>query len=425
MGRLSAAQAAEALGEPSHAPALEIEWEQSQAALPAGRLPFLQPAFLQEWMAYGGFSPEQTDRACALAERVENDPLLRRLAWHVNWRIFVSRDDHWFAGWPRLEKALDGDAGLFFLLPAVDCLPRTASYHRGLGIPESITHDTCRELYTFNLNHAEAHDGLPGVLLSQLIWLRHYTQQPYFRLGRYEFWLRKNREEELVLRRRAGGAVVALAPPGWRFDAAGNRPAEGEPVGPGEWESLLLEDEHGWQGNPLHPRGYGLPGMVRFPKAEWDVVLREGDWVLDMHIPAGGKMTPEAVHASFRQAADFFPRFYPAQPPKALRCWSWIYNPHLGEILPAESNLVHNLGDAYLIPVDAGPTDGLSFMFYQEKFDAETAPRKTSLQRAILAYLERGGRWRNGAMFFLMDELARLGQEPYRRMWEPSPPWEG
>jgi len=43
-----------------------------------------------------------------------------------------------------------------------------------------------------------------------------------------------------------------------------------------------------------------------------------------------------------------------------------------------------------------------------------TAPRETSLQRAILDYLQAGNVWRAGGMFFLMDDLDRFGRQWYR-----------
>jgi len=423
--QVTAAEIAAWLGEPQCAEPLALEWEQSQNALPRGALTFLDPAPLARTLRYGGYAEDQIEQAIRMARRINADDRLRMLAWHTHWRLFISKDDHWFRGWPRLEKRLGEDAGLFFLTIAADTIPRTRAFHQRLGIEEEVTHLTCMELRSFSANYAESSGGRLGVPLGQMIWLRHYTQENYFRLGRYEFWLRKHSDAEVILRHRANRKVVALAPAGWRFDAHGDRPHETEPVQPGEWVSALEETDAYWRGNPLDPRGWGLREIARFDKQNWELALREGDWVLDMHIPAGGGMTPEAVHASFHQAAVFFPRHFPATPPKGMRCWSWIYNPYLGDILPAESNLVRNLGNAYIVPVDAEPEEGLNFMFYQEKFDPATAPRKTSLQRAILAYLERGGRWRAAGMFYLNEELPLLGQQPYRRMWQPRPPWEG
>jgi hypothetical protein len=290
-----------------------------------------------------------------------------------------------------------------------------------MGIPADVTRETCLEPYAFSLNYAEMSGGRLGIPMGQLFWLRHYTREKYFRLGRYEFWLKPFDWEIRIYRSNRSGQVLALAPHDVHYDARGLRPGDQKPGQPGErlllygdWRSQLVEEPGRITGSPIDPRGFARRQPVTLDLAEWQPALRAGDWVLDMHIPAGGGMAPEVVRASFRRAAEFFPRHFPATPPKAFMCWSWIYNPGLAEFLPPESNLVRNLSDAYLIPVDSDPEDGLGFVFYQDKFDAATAPRKTSLQRAVLEYLARGGRWRCGSMFYLMEDIDRLGTAVYQ-----------
>jgi len=42
------------------------------------------------------------------------------------------------------------------------------------------------------------------------------------------------------------------------------------------------------------------------------------------------------------------------------------------------------------VPAPCRPNDGLWFVFLQTRFDPATAPRETSLQRAVLDYLGKG-----------------------------------
>ena len=130
--------------------------------------------------------------------------------------------------------------------------------------------------------------------------------------------------------------------------------------------------------------------------------------------PAAG-CRPRQFYASFRRAAEFFPHYFPDTPPKAYVCWSWIYNPCLAEFFtPAEQSGAQP-GRRLSPPSRIRPGDGLEFIFYQDKFDASTAPRKTSLQRAVLDYLASGGRWRCGTMFYLMQDMDQLGTAVYSR----------
>ncbi len=94
-----------------------------------------------------------------------------------------------------------------------------------------------------------------------------------------------------------------------------------------------------------------------------------------------------------------------------------MFSPLLEKILPPTSNLVRFERELYLHPHNSKGPAALWFVFLQEKFDLQTAPRDTSLQRAILAYLEAGHTWRNGSMFILADDIAHFGQQHYRSKW--------
>lgn len=414
------------LGEEPSLDAVSIEWAESQAVLPAGGLEFLIPEQVQSNLNYCGFGIESVEPALQAAASIRADPNLTSLAWHCYWRLFYSNDPsiHWFTGWPELRKALGSRSGLFTLLIGIAMAPLVRAFHKQMGIPDAVTRETCLEPYSYHLNYKEMTGGEWGLIWSQLFWHRHYTREKYFRLGRFEFWLKPLEMDFRVYRNQNTGELVALAPDNGCFDANGFRLGEDECESPGHWRSRFFTADHRVTGNMLHPRGYGISRPVILNLSEWRLILQPGDWVLDMHIPAGGGMAPALVHASYRRAADFFPRYFPTMLPKAYVCSSWIYNPGLVDILPPESNLVANLRDAYLIPVVSGQEDGLGFMFYQEKFDAQTAPRKTSLQRAILDFLSHGGRWRCGGMFYMFDDLDQLGTGHYHRS-NPARCWPG
>jgi hypothetical protein len=408
--------------------AVKHYWDESQAAFPTGGIDFLQPEQVRANLLACGFGAHTFEQALRAAAKIQADPALAALIWHCAWRVYESHDEHWFSAWPRLDRALGEDAGVFNLLVGIAMAPRVYAHHQRMGIPADVTRDTCLEPYAFSLNYAEMSGGRLGIPMGQLFWLRYYTREKYFRLGRYEFWLKRFDWKIPIFRSSRSGQVLALAPHDVGFDAQGfyhrdlkheeseglpPRSGEKRPLS-GEWRSRLVEEPGRITGSPIDPRGFALRQPVTLDLAEWQPALQPGDWVLDMHIPAGGGMAPEVVQDSFRRAAEFFPRHFPETPPKALMCWSWIYNPGLAEFLPPQSNLVRNLSDAYLIPVDSDPEDGLGFVFYQDKFDAATAPRKTSLQRAVLDYLARGGRWRCGSMFYLMEDIDRLGSAVYQ-----------
>ncbi len=77
-----------------------------------------------------------------------------------------------------------------------------------------------------------------------------------------------------------------------------------------------------------------------------EIGVSEGDPVLEMHIPRGGKLAMEACEASISQAVAFFARFFPDFSYKGITCWSWLLDDTLRNYLPETSNIIR-FGDLF------------------------------------------------------------------------------
>jgi hypothetical protein len=139
-----------------------------------------------------------------------------------------------------------------------------------------------------------------------------------------------------------------------------------------------------------------------------------------MHIPEGGGMELEACGDSMRRAADFFRVHFPHVSCRAIACSSWIFNTQFERIPLSSGNLVRFQRELYLFPVPSSGKDGLWFIFLTNEVDPATAPRDTSLRRAVADLLATGERWRGGGMFYLVDDLPRFGTGHYRSSWPPA-----
>ncbi len=74
--------------------------------------------------------------------------------------------------------------------------------------------------------------------------------------------------------------------------------------------------------------------------------IAEGDPVLELHIPRGGKLTLAECESSIVQAKAFFPRFFPDFAYKGMTCWSWLLDETLRNYLPETSNIIR-FGDLF------------------------------------------------------------------------------
>lgn len=401
------------LNQPAAAEVLRPHWEESLASLP-GIPAYLEPDAVRRHRDWGGLDASAEPVLLETARRVAADPELTALSWHCYRLLFEHLEYRDFGRWPSLEAVLGEQYGAFYLLVALAMVPRVREVHVRLDVPEETTRETCLQLACYALNYANATDGRLGITLRQIYWLRHYVAGRLFRVGRMEYKLEPYSGLVEAYRHRETGQVVALAPDGVQFNDEGYvESADVEDTGHG-WTSRLRVDATQVTGTPLSARGMAVRREVCLPLAQWEHVLGKGDITLDMHIPAGGSMTPESCADSLRRGTQFFRRFFPDQPFRAITCNSWIFNNQLETILPDGANLVAFQRELYLYPVRSSGQDGLWFIFLRDDFNPATLPRRTSLQRAIADFLAAGNRWRGGGMFFLTDDLPRYGMQCYR-----------
>lgn len=420
---LSPEEALTMCGESEGLENVSLHWEESGAAMPDDVPSFLQESEWRESREWGGLADEDDDIIRHVTEKIVQSPALLRLAWHCYWRLYLVPEPCPPSGWPEFRSILGDDCGVFRLLMALGAIPLMRRWHRTLGIPEGISRNTALQIRSYcDCTYRPAHNGHPGVFPGPMGWMRHYSRERYFRIGRLEFWLAPYKWSEQVFRNRRTGQVAAFAAEGMRFNSDGRVFAKADHYVDGEgWTASFCRTDTHVTGYLLDPNGYGSPRQVTLPFDQWDCRLEKGVMTLQMHIPAGGAMTPEACRDSFVQARAFFAEYFPNEPAVAITCGSWIFSPLLQKCLPDDTNLVRFQHELFLVPSPANGSDGLWFVFLEHgQPDFNTWPRQTRVQRAILEYLEQGHIWGAGRMFFLLEDTARFGQEIYRKAGLPS-----
>jgi hypothetical protein len=408
-----------AVGESATLEDVRPAWDESMSRLLAGRPSFLSPEEFNISREWSGFD-QSVERALEeTARRIADDPALLRLAWHGYRRAYHGAESN-FSKWPSLENALGDSSGIFYLLIALGLVPLLREWHRSLGVPEEVTRETSRQVRSMSLYYARGHGGRLGLLRAHIGWLKNYLRPNlYFRFGRLEYWDRPHAPRLLVFRHRKSRAVVALAEEGIAFDDQGYVARPDSAATQPAWNSTLDFSASAVAGYPISPFGAAVHRKVELPLADWQRVLGKGDPMLQMHIPAGDRFTPEECVETMRQAVNFFSRHFPDRSPAAITCRSWMFSPHLEDLLPPSSNLVSCLREFYLHPIEGG-YGGLWYLFMQDELDPATAPRQTSLQRGVLDWLAKGNLWHDGGMFILADDLDGFGTQQYRRSWPPE-----
>lgn len=395
-------------------PAMSKLWDESQQAAPPDFVDRLTGGDLivrRQALALDG----DADAPIAAAARaVAADANLARLAWHLHWRTFIAPQHGCAWGAPDLSGRYSGISGGFYLLLALEFAPQLQALHRRRGYDSAVTAETVLEASCFVANH-RAGERASGMYASQFPWFATYfAEDPYVRLGRLEFQLHAWGGGAVVWR-RDDAAVVAIAEDEVDVDGGGLCQD-----GPGAFRTRLEEDGDAVRGHPIDPAGRILPWRSRLQRDRWSPQLRRGDQVLDVHIPAGGRMDWVSCQDSFRRAHAFFTLHHADRPARAAVCTTWFLDPRLSEVMSADANPLRLARAVHLFPAQPNP-GSLWFVFQRPTppgVDVASLPQDTALRRGLAGFLAGGRSWNGGSMFALWDDLPIMRDGLYRERWQ-------
>ena len=133
------------------------------------------------------------------------------------------------------------------------------------------------------------------------------------------------------------------------------------------------------------------------------LTLREGDPVINIHIPSSGKLTEESCFDAYRRAYRFFRHRFNGDILPFV-CGSWmIYERNL-EFFPAGGNLVRFMTDFDIIANTEDPENKNLWRVYgAQPTDYTTLPRDTKLRAALADYLQAGKTMGHGYGVFAHD----------------------
>lgn len=119
--------------------------------------------------------------------------------------------------------------------------------------------------------------------------------------------------------------------------------------------------------------------------------LKQGDLVLNIHIPSLGPLLYEDCKASFKKAALYFKDYFKDRP-VVFVCHSWLLYPEHRIFLPENSNILKFMSFFDIISSEISERKAdLWRVFYKDwEKDPKDLPRNTSIQRAYADWLMKG-----------------------------------
>ncbi len=133
-----------------------------------------------------------------------------------------------------------------------------------------------------------------------------------------------------------------------------------------------------------------IPFRKRYEKN--GVCLTEESTVINVHIPrTGGRLLPDEVKDSYRQAAEFFKERYHLDK-IIFVCDSWLLYPKNVEVLSENSNLWQFISDYDIIEWAVYPNYAQVWRLFDRNFDGDVdhLPQDSSLRRAYADWIRKG-----------------------------------
>ncbi len=396
----------------------------------------LNPERLRYWCAQIDLPTAAVAELAKIAAQVTADATLGAIFAEFHQQTALR--GQWHSAWsplpidPAVQAALGSQASLFYLLAYLAAMPAIEQTYRRLGIDLAIMRATLQDIRTWLVHEYE----LDGIwTFRQFPWISRHVSCQLFRLGRMQYILTPFENGITALRRRSSGEICLLADPdltlradGYALGAGRSHPnepyylaASQPPLEDPGWQPPFEASAAGWQGCPVSPYGQVLKGSVFLPAAEWEVILQQGDTVLELHIPRKDSFSAADCRDSLAQAAEFFATYFPQRPYRASVCHTWFFTPQLQQLLPPGSHIVQFQREFSLIPYPGGPGFLWSYVFGEKVTSLATAPRDTHLRRAVLDWLENGGELFDlaGVRFHPPQDW---GSQPYMRRWDAQHP---
>ncbi|MBE6956906.1 MAG: hypothetical protein E7450_05595 [Ruminococcaceae bacterium] len=269
-------------------------------------------------------------------------------------------------------------------------IPRCVASLRRRGLPEDLIRTELEPFERVIDIYRDYHNGQEGFHL--LSWYHRTISGNLIRLGRLELEMNYPFTGTVKVFRNKQGDIVDLA-----HDLAVHR--EGMALGAryfedeeGSWQADVVETDTHWEGYPFDETGRVKKELVRLDKLEWAPVLQKGDTVVQLHIPASGKLDMAAVEDSLQQMRDFLAAYYPDYEYKAFACASWLLNPVLADLIGKESNIVR-FGRLFRPLTMKAHGNGVFYFIFKipnNNFDLPSLPESTRLEKALKDYYLSG-----------------------------------
>lgn len=333
-------------------------------------------------------------------EMVRSDADLIELVrlWHYL-MLHIPRPEDYPNTWPLPEKQLGELAPLFWPIVMISGMNDALANYERIGVSRDIAESTLGLVGIYVDTYHERY-GKWGMMYPG--WLHYHIHANIFHFHKLSFKPSIYNWHFRAYKNHRTSEIISLLGSG-NYRGDGLVDGINDITDPEAWTAALEIDKDRATGHPVTKNGRAVRKPITLYLNEWEPVLVPGDNIIEVHIPGRSKLTEEECARSYSQALEFFRKRSPEIDFKAFTCWSWLLDPGLAEILPAESNIVQFQRPYHRLPIPGGASQAYDLVFWNSNIDLTKAPRDTALRRGIIDYVAAGNQLRATAGFILVE----------------------
>lgn len=273
------------------------------------------------------------------------------------------------------------------------CYEQVCDLYRTLTVEESVRLATLSDISLWT--QAYAHDHSQETGFAQVFWIARHLCAKILRLGRLQFEQKSMKSPYRIYQEKHSGHYITLAETNLACDRSGYL-TESEKAA---FMTTLREE-----GTSLIAHAVdGASGSIARKPSLYDtsklrLLADSATNVLHIHIPAGEKLSEQAVADSLLQAPRYFPNHSLAV------CASWLLDPALLSVAEPSSNIVLFMQrfSKFPVPFETPQIFERVFGFTATEDDIPRWKATTTLQRSIQRALSEGVVFRTMGGYLLL-----------------------
>ena len=315
--------------------------------------------------------------------------------------------------WPKISLAKHPMGSALEIYTLLFNIPLMLERYQALKIPQKYATDLLQDLNIW-IEDFYKKNGRYG--LSELGWLCNHFNLKIFQIGRLQFEPRINPLPYYGFQNNSTKQVLILVKNDQKIRKDGLFNGTNDTTEEDLFTTEYVVDSQNVCGAAVDPSGVILKEQKTLSLAKWKPILSPESTVLSLHIPASGALKKELIDGSLEDAKVFFRLYFPQIIFECFITVTWFMDPAIEKYLP-NSNIVSFQKAVYLLPVPKA--NNIQFnerVFGVKEIDINTFDAQTSLQKAGIEHMRKGGKWKNFG-FVLFKEDVPLLEGLYREQF--------